>query len=229
MPGYAARVAMTALPGMRDRLVRSGPQPISSPQARRRSEGIAWQRHTRPLPRPRRAARPGHPVGSGRAVAGCWRWGWWRSCSCSLVYVADLLTHLSTLTAMRDLVVYRDGGLITRQISPPYDRSKLRPAVLLAGPRRGELHLRADRGHHLRRRLPAALGGAALGHHRGQRGRAAAVGLADVRRARLPRPAGAGRGHLAGAPRPGWPWNRSSRPWPWARSTCCSCCWWCST
>jgi alpha-1,2-mannosyltransferase len=43
------------------------------------------------------------------------------------VYVADLLTHLSTMTAMRDLVVYRDGGLITRQISPPYDGSKYAP------------------------------------------------------------------------------------------------------
>ncbi|HEY4702722.1 MAG TPA: glycosyltransferase family 87 protein, partial [Streptosporangiaceae bacterium] len=45
----------------------------------------------------------------------------------SAVYVADLLTHLSTMTAMRDLVVYRDGGLITRQISPPYDGSKYAP------------------------------------------------------------------------------------------------------
>jgi alpha-1,2-mannosyltransferase len=43
------------------------------------------------------------------------------------VYVADLLTHLSTMTAMRDLVVYRDGGLITRQISPEYNPAKYAP------------------------------------------------------------------------------------------------------
>ncbi len=36
-------------------------------------------------------------------------------------YVADLVTHLSYLAAMRDLVVYRDGGLIVRHVSPAYD------------------------------------------------------------------------------------------------------------
>jgi len=36
------------------------------------------------------------------------------------VYVADLVSHLSYLTAMRDLVVYRNGGLIVRHVSPPY-------------------------------------------------------------------------------------------------------------
>ena len=49
------------------------------------------------------------------------------------VYVADLLTHLSTMTAMRDLVVYRDGGLITRQISPPYDGSRYAPLYSWTG------------------------------------------------------------------------------------------------
>src|SRR5690242_145188 len=37
------------------------------------------------------------------------------------VYLADLVTHLSYMTAMRDLVVYRDGGLIVRHVSPAYD------------------------------------------------------------------------------------------------------------
>ena len=36
-------------------------------------------------------------------------------------YLADLVTHLSYLTDMRDLVVYRDGGLIVRHVSPAYD------------------------------------------------------------------------------------------------------------
>jgi alpha-1,2-mannosyltransferase len=37
------------------------------------------------------------------------------------VYLADLAAHLSTMAAMRDLVVYRDGGLIVRHIAPAYD------------------------------------------------------------------------------------------------------------
>jgi alpha-1,2-mannosyltransferase len=37
------------------------------------------------------------------------------------VYLADLVTHLSYMAAMRDLVVYRDGGLIVRHVSPAYD------------------------------------------------------------------------------------------------------------
>lgn len=49
------------------------------------------------------------------------------------VYVADLVTHLSTMTAMRDLIVYRDGGLITRQISPPYNGSKYAPLYSWTG------------------------------------------------------------------------------------------------
>ena len=32
--------------------------------------------------------------------------------------VADLVTHLSYLAALRDLAVYRDGGLIIRHIAP---------------------------------------------------------------------------------------------------------------
>ena len=36
-------------------------------------------------------------------------------------YLADLVTHLSYMAAMRDLAVYRDGGLIVRHVPPAYD------------------------------------------------------------------------------------------------------------
>jgi alpha-1,2-mannosyltransferase len=36
-------------------------------------------------------------------------------------YVADLVSHLSYMAAMRDLVVYRNGGLIVRHVSPAYN------------------------------------------------------------------------------------------------------------
>jgi glycosyl transferase family 87 len=42
-------------------------------------------------------------------------------------YVADLVTHLSYMAAMRDLVVYRDGGLIVRHVSPAYDAHRGSP------------------------------------------------------------------------------------------------------
>jgi alpha-1,2-mannosyltransferase len=42
-------------------------------------------------------------------------------------YLADLVTHLSYMTAMRDLVVYRDGGLIVRHVSPAYDAHRASP------------------------------------------------------------------------------------------------------
>ena len=43
------------------------------------------------------------------------------------VYLADLVSHLSTMAAMRDLVVYRDGGLIVRHVSPAYDPHRASP------------------------------------------------------------------------------------------------------
>jgi alpha-1,2-mannosyltransferase len=43
------------------------------------------------------------------------------------LWVADLVTHLSYLAAMRDLVVYRDGGLIIRHIAPAYDGHRASP------------------------------------------------------------------------------------------------------
>jgi alpha-1,2-mannosyltransferase len=42
-------------------------------------------------------------------------------------WIADLATHLSYLAAMRDLVVYRDGGLIVRHVSPAYDAHRASP------------------------------------------------------------------------------------------------------
>jgi alpha-1,2-mannosyltransferase len=42
-------------------------------------------------------------------------------------YVTDLVTHLSVLAAMRDLVVYREGGLIVRHVSPPYNPARYAP------------------------------------------------------------------------------------------------------
>ena len=42
-------------------------------------------------------------------------------------YLADLVTHLSYLAAMRDLVVYRNGGLIVRHVSPAYDPHRASP------------------------------------------------------------------------------------------------------
>ncbi len=50
------------------------------------------------------------------------------------VYVADLVHHLPAMTAMRDLAVYRDGGLITRQVSPPYNGAEYAPLYSWHGP-----------------------------------------------------------------------------------------------
>jgi alpha-1,2-mannosyltransferase len=43
------------------------------------------------------------------------------------VYAADLVAHLSSMAAMRDLVVYRNGGLIVRHVSPAYDAHRASP------------------------------------------------------------------------------------------------------
>lgn len=42
-------------------------------------------------------------------------------------WAADLATHLSYMAAMRDLVVYRNGGLIVRHVSPAYDAHRASP------------------------------------------------------------------------------------------------------
>src|SRR5208282_1646795 len=43
------------------------------------------------------------------------------------VYLADLVSHLSYMAAMRDLVVYRNGGLIVRHVAPAYDGHRAFP------------------------------------------------------------------------------------------------------
>ena len=43
------------------------------------------------------------------------------------VYLADLATHLSSMAAMRDLAVYRNGGLIVRHVTPAYDAHRASP------------------------------------------------------------------------------------------------------
>jgi alpha-1,2-mannosyltransferase len=43
------------------------------------------------------------------------------------LYLADLVTHLSYMAAMRDLVVYRDGGLIVRHVAPAYNGHRAAP------------------------------------------------------------------------------------------------------
>ena len=43
------------------------------------------------------------------------------------VYLANLVSHLSYMAAMRDLVVYRNGGLIVRHVPPAYDAHRSSP------------------------------------------------------------------------------------------------------
>jgi len=50
------------------------------------------------------------------------------------VYLADLATHLSSMAAMRDLVVYRNGGLIVRHVTPAYDGHRASPLYDWTGP-----------------------------------------------------------------------------------------------
>jgi alpha-1,2-mannosyltransferase len=51
------------------------------------------------------------------------------------LYLADLVTHLSYMAAMRDLVVYGDGGLIVRHIAPAYDGHRAAPLYDWTGSR----------------------------------------------------------------------------------------------
>ncbi len=50
------------------------------------------------------------------------------------VYLADLATHVSTMAAMRDLWVYRNGGLIVRHVAPAYDGHRASPLYDWTGP-----------------------------------------------------------------------------------------------
>ena len=68
-----------------------------------------------------------------------------------VLYLADLVSHLGYMAAMRDLVVYRNGGLIVRHVSPAYDAHRVRcgvaspAAVRLDRPERRPVHLPAVR------------------------------------------------------------------------------------
>jgi len=50
------------------------------------------------------------------------------------IYLADLATHLPSMAAMRDLVVYRNGGLIVRHVAPAYDGHRGSPLYDWTGP-----------------------------------------------------------------------------------------------
>ena len=50
------------------------------------------------------------------------------------IYAADLATHLSSMAAMRDLAVYRNGGLIVRHVAPAYDGHRASPLYDWTGP-----------------------------------------------------------------------------------------------
>jgi alpha-1,2-mannosyltransferase len=49
------------------------------------------------------------------------------------LYLADLASHLSSMAAMRDLVVYRNGGLIVRHVPPAYNGHRASPLYDWAG------------------------------------------------------------------------------------------------
>ena len=81
-------------------------------------------------------AMPGTDRSSGpAAAAGTARDGarWLLPAGAALLVVvlavcaADYAAHLSSLAAMRDLVVYRNGGLIVRHIAPAYDGHRASP------------------------------------------------------------------------------------------------------
>ena len=83
---------------------------------------------------PAAAAQVTAPRGTGRDAP---RW-LLPACAVALaavlaVYVADLVTHLPAMAAMRDLVVYRQGGLIVRHVSPAYDGHLASPLYDWAG------------------------------------------------------------------------------------------------
>ena len=81
-----------------------------------------WCGQSQPRRTKGQAATAGTPR-KGRG--GCSRPG--RCCCVLAVYVADLATHLSSMAAMRDLVVYRNGGLIVRHVAPAYDGHRASP------------------------------------------------------------------------------------------------------
>ena len=140
-------------------------------------------------------------------------------------YLANLVTHLSYMAAMRDLVVYRNGGLIVRHVSPAYDPHRASPLYDWTG--QNGVQFTYPPFAAVIFAVASVLSWTAMrwAMTPGQPGRPRPVAVAGVRRARLPRPArGPARARRSGSPRSRWPPNPSSRPSPSARSTCCSCC-----
>jgi alpha-1,2-mannosyltransferase len=77
-----------------------------------------------PATGPRRTAAADHSGGGGRWLLPA---GAVLLVAVLAVYVADLATHLSSMAAMRDLAVYRNGGLIVRHVAPAYDGHRASP------------------------------------------------------------------------------------------------------
>jgi len=77
-----------------------------------------------PATGPQRTAAIDHPGGGARWLLPA---GAVLLLAVLAVYVADLATHLSSMAAMRDLAVYRDGGLIVRHVAPAYDGHRASP------------------------------------------------------------------------------------------------------
>ena len=102
------------------------------------------------------------------------------------LYLADLVSHLSYMAAMRDLVVYRNGGLIVRHVAPAYDAHRASPLYDWTGQNGVQFTYPPFAAVVFAVALRAVLDGHALGHDPGQPGRPRAVAVAGVRRARLP-------------------------------------------
>ena len=172
---------------------------------------------------PRRQQPPGR---HGTAPGGCSRPGPLLLVAVLGLYVADLATHLSSMAAMRDLVVYRNGGLIVRRVTPAYDGHRASPLYDWTGqngvqftypPFAAVIFAVASVLSWTAMRWAMTLASlAALG---------LSLWLVFGALGYARRPAGQAGRHLRRRPRWRCSPSRCRRRWAWARSTCCSCCW----
>ena len=130
-----------------------------------------------------------------------------------VLYLADVTSHLSYMTAMRDLVVYRNGGLIARHVPPAYDAHRASPLYDWTG--QNGVQFTYPPFAAVIFAVGSVLSWTAMrwAMTLGQPGRPRAVTVAGVRRARLPGGQGYGSVRRSACPRWRWPPNRSSRPW----------------
>ena len=137
------------------------------------------------------------------------------------VYLADLATHLSVMAAMRDLVVYRNGGLIVRHIAPAYDGHRASPLYDWTGQNGVQFTYPPFAAviFAVASVLPWTLH--ALGDDRGQPRCPQPVPLDHLRRARLPTAVRSGWAPPSASPAWRCSPSRSSRPSASARSTSC--------